>query len=618
MGTPSTTVISVKVPIKWDAMTERQKTRLSRITSRDTRVIHAYLGVIAYHEKELLVGKRNKKINGAKLEKLTLTAERSRDVSKHRTSVPHDFKKRFPNISLNELQECRQVAVAMWNSYLALEGEHPMKSKGYRPRKLPRYVYNRRFKIIYTPEKEIKHWLRLMDSLDSAKDPGHYHDYLMIPLSPSSYHLNRMNEGIVTSLRLLKDRRKKWWSVFSVRAMIPKIPERKKTPAILGIDLGIDKAVCSVVLTPSKVRHVRYLTQPEKLKRIEKLDKRVDALQHEMDTRLNNGQSADDVVLKLRELSGKRKNISIDDDRVLVKQLVTHILELSKKYDLYVAIGKLTGIRDSAGRGSGKKKSFRSKVARWTFARFSNWLKHSLAQQGWSVSGKNSRFFAVREYWTSRTCHKCGYIGLRPKQSLFICHTCGYRTNADKNGAINIARRLIRFIPSLRDEEHGLGQWLLPHERSGSILKASRNDRSKGKSSPPSKLSDSRRRSVVECQNQTSLTEFEDTTDPAIEKAAERPSATNDALKATDSHGIVMQRIEAQSGVRENIPMKASKAHVHESEAVPAFTGNSSHEKGGTWKLMVSNGGHSPHSKTKDRLVHASEDIRFDSDALDT
>jgi hypothetical protein len=89
-------------------------------------VIRAFLGVIARHEKDLLVGKRKKRISGGKLEKLTLTAKRFKNASRNRTSVPHDFKKRFPNISLNELQECRQVAAAMWQSYLELGGKPPL------------------------------------------------------------------------------------------------------------------------------------------------------------------------------------------------------------------------------------------------------------------------------------------------------------------------------------------------------------------------------------------------------------------------------------------------------------------------------------------------------------
>jgi IS605 OrfB family transposase len=583
-------VISVKVPVKWDAMTQNDRTRLSRITSRDSRVIRAFLGVIAHHEKELLVGKRKKKIDGGKLEKLTITAERFNDPTKKRLIVPHDFKKRFPNISVNELQECRQVAVAMWQSYLALGGNHPLKARGYRPRKLPRYIYTRRFKLLYTPDKEVKHWIKLMDSLDSARENRRLHDKLMIPLNPSSYHLNKIKQGTVTSIRLLKDTWKKWWVIFAVRMDTPTIDSTSKPPAVLGIDLGINKAVCSVLLTKTKLRHVRYFTQPEKVKKIQRYDEMIDSLQHERDTRRNIEKPADDVVSKLRELSGKRKNISIDYDRVIVKQLTEHILTLSEKYDVYVAIGKLTGIRNHAGRGSGKSKSFRSKMARWTFARFSNDLKHSLAQNGWKVSGKDSRFIAIREWWTSKTCHKCGNIGMRPKQSLFICHTCGYRTNADKNGAVNIARRLIMLIPHLRDENQGLGRWLLPHEKKGLTLKAWRSARrSKGKSSPPPKLSASRRQSAAECSMQTTLEPFLSTTDPAVGKTVEKPSAASGVRKASDSPSITEQRTEAQSK-----PKNLDKARVHALGGVPGLAGDSSREKGETRKLKALGGFRSP------------------------
>ena len=585
------TIISVKVPIRWESMSEYEQDRLSRITGRDTRAIRAFLGIIARHEQELIVGKRKKKINGGKLEKLTLTALRSKVGSKNRTIVPHDFKKRFPNISLNELQECRQVAVAMWNSYLALEGQQPLKARGYRSRKLPRYVFNRRYKLLYEPDQEVKHCLELMDSLDSAKTDGWFHDRLRIPLNPSSYHINRLNEGKVTSLRIIKDSRKKWWSVFSVRISVPSINGTGKPLAVMGIDLGIDKAVCSVVLTRERVKHVKYFTQPEKVKRIERYDVMVDSLQREMNTRLDKGIPADDVILRLRELSGRRLNISKDLDGVLVRQLTDHILELSKKYDLYVAIGKLTGIRKSASKKSGKSKRFRKMVARWPFARVSNALKHSLAQEGWGVSGRNSRFIPIREYWTSVTCHKCGQRGIRPKQSLFICHTCGYRSNADKNGAINIARRLITLIPLLRDEK-GLGRWLFSSNKGGSTLKVWRSSRSKGKSSLPSGLSGQRGQSVAECYDQTTLGEFASTADPAMERTVEIPSAAVEARKAADTHSSKLQRTETTSGP------SSDKAHVHESEGTLTLTGDSGHEKGGTRELKVIEEVHSTSSET--------------------
>ena len=176
-------VISVKVPIYWDMMTERQKLRLSRITSRDTRVIKAFLGVIERHESSLLFDKKANRIDIAKLSGLTLTATRG---SADRPSVEHDFKERFKNISVNELHGCRDTAIAMWESYLALGGRKPLQSRGYASKKLPRYIYRNCFELVTTPHLQTKHWLRIRDSLDSVRQGHRVHDSLMIPLGTSS------------------------------------------------------------------------------------------------------------------------------------------------------------------------------------------------------------------------------------------------------------------------------------------------------------------------------------------------------------------------------------------------------------------------------------------------
>lgn len=80
MGRSKGTIISVKVPVRWDVMTQRQRTRLNRITGRDTRVIKAYLGVIERHEEELLTGHRRTRINASVMDSLTLTASRGSAV----------------------------------------------------------------------------------------------------------------------------------------------------------------------------------------------------------------------------------------------------------------------------------------------------------------------------------------------------------------------------------------------------------------------------------------------------------------------------------------------------------------------------------------------------------
>ena len=97
-------------------------------------------------------------------------------------------------------------------------------------------------------------------------------------------------------------------------------------------------------------------------------------------------------------------------------------------------------------------------VHSWAFARVTDGIMHGLAQRGWSVEGKDSRFRVVPEAWTSIMCWKCGRKGVRPKQNYFRCPSCGHRTNADRNGAINIAGRHIMLTKSLHSVR-GLGKW---------------------------------------------------------------------------------------------------------------------------------------------------------------
>ncbi len=562
MGRSSGVMITVKVPIKWDVMTGRQKTRLSRITSRDTSVIKAYLGVIEKHERNLLVGKKKKRLDAGKIDELTLRTDT-------RSIVPHDFKDRFPNISTNELQECRETAIAMWRVYLALGKNKPLQAKGYSSKKLPRHLFKRMFDFSYTPDKEIKHWLILRDALDSVRNGRIKHDRLGIPLSPSSYHLNRIKSGEAKSIQIVKDRRRKWWVLFKVKLDTSPVDTTSKPPAVIGIDLGIKKAACSAVLTQDGLRHVRFWTDRAKAVKIEQYDRMVASLQHKKDSLLNNGQSADDVTKRLRAISSKRENVSFDYDGKLVKQLSEHILELSQEYDLYVSIGKLKGIRHRARKGDGKGRRFRGMLHRWAFARITNSLQHKLSMNGFSPK----RVYAVSEAWTSIKCHKCGSKGYRPKQSFFLCHTCGYRDNADKNAAINIGLRLIKLIPSLKGGK-GLGTWLPPKRKASPKTPRTR---SKGMSSAPkSSLGSIVGSTVADCHDQTSLEEFASSTDLAMEKTMETPSA----IMETSTHDSIVQRTEATSVERSHTPMKHSKTRAQPAGEVLLVAGDSSHEEG--------------------------------------
>jgi hypothetical protein len=263
-------------------------------------------------------------------------------------------------------------------------------------------------------------------------------------------------------------------------------------------------------------------------------------------------------------LSGKRKRVSKEMDRKLVREITDYIQEISLKYEVYAAIGHLRGIRNVARKGNFRGVAYRGMIHRWSFARIRNLLMLKLKTIGFD----SKRFLAVPEQWTSIKCHKCGHRGMRPKQNLFICHTCGYRTNADLNGAINIGRRLIMLIPSLRDEK-GLGMWLLPREKL--TPKAQRSTRSKGKS-------------VVDCDDQTILESFVNSEDPAMAKTVE----TSTVFARAGTCDEPMQRSEAGSRQRNYVFVKSGKAHANEDALRHQHSGDSSREKGGTQKFLES------------------------------
>jgi hypothetical protein len=138
----------------------------------------------------------------------------------------------------------------------------------------------------------------------------------------SPFHLNQIARGDVNALQLFTDRTQKWWIIFSVNINgIPEIHDNLP-PAVLGIE----KAVCTTLVTPTKVRETRYFHQHDKAEKIKSLDHRVSNLQHDMNTRRNNGLNYDKIARELRALRGKRERVAREYDRVLVKQLTDYIL----------------------------------------------------------------------------------------------------------------------------------------------------------------------------------------------------------------------------------------------------------------------------------------------------
>ena len=99
--------------------------------------------------------------------------------------------------------------------------------------------------------------------------------------------------------------------------------------------------------------------------------------------------------------------------------------------------------------------------------------------------------------------------------------------------------------------------WLTPRDRA--ILKARRKKPSShGKSALPQRTPASKGESVADCYDQTSLEEFASSKDPAMANTVEEPSAITRTGACDDS----MQRTEARSHWRNDVPMKRGKVRV--------------------------------------------------------
>ncbi|MFW9887708.1 MAG: zinc ribbon domain-containing protein [Candidatus Thorarchaeota archaeon] len=527
MGRSKGVTITVKVPVAWEKMTKQKKQKLRQIVGRDTRIIRSFLGVIEQNENSLLSGRNRTRIDDGALDRLTITAIRVTSKYPKRLTVPHNMKAKYPRCSSGELIECRRTAIALYESYLALKKRGHKKAsrpcESTKSGRIPRWIYSLKFKLVESPSSVSHWWLDLQDSFDSALLRKSRHDRIRIPLKMSKFHISQIERGKVKALQIMNDRMGKWWIHFAVRLKeVPTLSSLKSNlpPAVLGIDLGIKKAVCTALVTPEKVRETRYFLQKDKARAIEKYDQLVAVLQSEMEVRRNNCQSYDNVAKKLKRLKSKRENISKDYDRILLRQLLDYIIELSEKYTLYVSLGRLKYIRRKAYRNNRSGRTLRRMINSWSFARITNGLKHQLSQLGWTVDGKKARFKIVSEAWTSSLCWKCGAKGRRPKQNHFICLACGHQTNADRNGAINIATRLIMLTDSLHSVR-GRGKWV-------DAINVGKNPQLKSLLQRRSAVSHSKESAVVRFV-QTDLLSFGDKSersdnDPAVENTVEELS----------------------------------------------------------------------------------------------
>ncbi|MFV2016814.1 MAG: zinc ribbon domain-containing protein, partial [Candidatus Heimdallarchaeota archaeon] len=262
------------------------------------------------------------------------------------------------------------------------------------------------------------------------------HNRLKIPLKLGKYHLEQITKGNIASLRF-SERDGVHYANFSINSQVEPQDLKDKPKAVMGIDLGINKTAFSVVMTNTGIQHRRTWHSDHKFQELSRLEDQIASLQRENNYRINHSISRGNIRGKLTDLKDKRKIISLEYDRLLVQELVDHIVDVTQSFNLQIGIGKLKGIRKRGRKGNSKGKKYRKRLHSWAFFRFTEMLEHKLSE-----IGLKHKLFAVNEAWTSIMCYKCNTKGIRPSQSFFKClnSKCGVRNNADFNGAMNIAK----------------------------------------------------------------------------------------------------------------------------------------------------------------------------------
>ncbi len=217
--------------------------------------------------------------------------------------------------------------------------------------------------------------------------------------------------GCPTATADLVSKRGHWYLHVIVSAPAPDV---EPTDTIVGVDLGVTRAAVS---SDNRFHGER------RWRELEARDFRVRRKLQTTGTR--------SAKRHLRKLAGRTARRRRDHDHVVSRRIVDGVPQGAT-----IAVENLTNIRSrvKARKANGGQRRLHS----WSFAILKGYIAYKAEERGIRVEGIDPRH-------TSQTCHRCSFQhrSNRRSQSEFWCRSCGYRTNADRNGALNIATKLL-------------------------------------------------------------------------------------------------------------------------------------------------------------------------------
>jgi IS605 OrfB family transposase len=228
-------------------------------------------------------------------------------------------------------------------------------------------------------------------------------------------------------------------------------PIKDSYEAIIGVDVGVKRlATVSIINRKGKVLKQLYLGQDVGDKQ-RNISIRRSKLQSYRDKGSRYARQA------LRRLRRHEKHYNT----TRCWQVAHEIVELAERYNAFIAIEDLKGLKDARANRKGNRKAKRMPYHR---------LRVALE----SVAGQKGRLVVtVYPRGTSHTCSRCGGKGVR-SEAIFKCPKCGYEANADRNASVNIALRAgtnhpktKRFFAQFSEGNLAVNQGVLVHDGFG-------------------------------------------------------------------------------------------------------------------------------------------------------
>jgi putative transposase len=241
---------------------------------------------------------------------------------------------------------------------------------------------------------------------------------IIIPVVMGKYQAERF------SLRhgqcdLLRRKDGKWFLLVTVT-----LPDSTPTPStdFLGVDFGVVKLATDSEGESFSGAGVERLRQKRQTQR--------NKLQQAAAKRKAKGQRPKAIRRKLKNLSSKEARFRRDTNHVISKRLVEKATDTARG----IALEDLSGIRERTR----FRKNQRARMSGWSFYQLRTFVEYKAAIAGVPV-------VAVNPKHTSQMCSQCGHTekANRKSQAEFCCRRCGFESNADINGALNIRARAV-------------------------------------------------------------------------------------------------------------------------------------------------------------------------------